>query len=149
MAAALLAAAVPACRRADGTHAPAEGATARVVIDGTGGPATVRVEVARTPAQREHGLMDRPALAPDAGMIFVFDETAPHGFWMKNTLVPLDLIFIGDDARVAAVVERAPLSLEVTDGGVDSRYVLEVNRGWAREHGVAPGARVRFENVLY
>jgi uncharacterized membrane protein (UPF0127 family) len=122
---------------------------ARVVIDAAGGAAAVRVEVARTPAQREHGLMDRTALAPDAGMIFVFEESVPHAFWMRNTLVALDMIFIGEDGRVAAIVERQPLGLETSDGGVDSRYVLEVNRGWARAHGVKVGDRVRFENVLY
>ena len=142
---AVLAAAPLACRgRTDGVR-PA----ARVTVEGGGRAAAVRVEVARTPEEREHGLMGRSRLDPDAGMIFVFGESAPHGFWMKNTLIPLDMIFIGDDGRVVAVVERRPLSLEVTDGGVASRYVLEVNAGWAREHGVAPGDRVRFENVLY
>jgi uncharacterized membrane protein (UPF0127 family) len=110
---------------------------------------TVRVEVARTPAEQEKGLMNRPHLPDDAGMVFVFADTARHGFWMKNTLVPLDLLFIGEDGRVEAVVERAPLGLDVDDGGVESRYVLEVNRGWARAHGVGRGNRVRLENVLY
>jgi uncharacterized protein len=120
-----------------------------VHILAAGGTATVRVEVARTPSEQEKGLMDRPSLSDDAGMVFVFAETAPHGFWMKNTLVPLDLVFIGEDGRVAAVVERTPLGLDVDDGGVKSRYVLEVNRGWSRAHGVRPGDRVHLENVLY
>jgi uncharacterized membrane protein (UPF0127 family) len=122
---------------------------ARVLVEAGPGVAAVRVEVARTPAARERGLMNRQQLDPDAGMLFVFDESAPHGFWMKNTLIPLDLLFLGEDGRVAAVVERRPLSLEVTDGEVESRYVLEVNGGWARAHGVRPGDRVRFENVLW
>jgi uncharacterized protein len=122
---------------------------ARVLVDAPGGAAAVRVEVARTAAQRERGLMDRASLDPDAGMIFVFEDSARHGFWMKNTLIPLDLLFIGEDGRVGAVVQRRPLSLEVTDGGVDSRYVLEVNGGWTQAHGVKVGATVRLENVLY
>ncbi len=130
--------------RADRPELPA-----RVLVDGAGGEVAVRVEVARTPAQRERGLMDRPHLDADAGMVFVFESSERHGFWMKNTLIPLDLLFIGEDGRVAAVVERQPLSLAVTDGGVESRYVLEVNGGWARQHGVSAGARVRLENVLY
>ncbi len=145
LATALLAAAGPGqgCR-ADGAR-PAP----RVLVDAAPGTATVRVEVARTPEQRERGLMDRARLDADAGMIFVFEESSRHGFWMKNTLIALDMLFIGDDGRVGAVVERQPLSLEVTDGGVGSRYVLEVNRGWARQHGVKAGDKVRFENVLY
>jgi uncharacterized membrane protein (UPF0127 family) len=120
-----------------------------VLVEASPGVAAVRVEVARTPAARERGLMNRPQLDPDEGMLFLFDESALHGFWMKNTLIPLDLLFLGEDGRVAAVVERRPLSLEVTDGEVESRYVLEVNGGWARAHGVRPGDRVRFENVLF
>jgi uncharacterized protein len=113
------------------------------------GVATVRLEVARTPAARERGLMDRPALAQDAGMLFVFASAERHGFWMKNTLIPLDMLFLSDGGRVVAVVERKPLTLDVTDGDVDSRYVLEVNGGWARAHGVAKGDQVTLENVLY
>ena len=93
--------------------------------------------------------MDRPALPADAGMLFVFDATERHGFWMKNTLIPLDLLFLADDGRVLAVVERRPLTLDVTDGGVASQYVLEVNGGWSQAHGVAKGDQVTLENVLY
>jgi uncharacterized membrane protein (UPF0127 family) len=113
------------------------------------GVATVELELARTDAARELGLMHRTALAPDAGMLFVFDGSARHGFWMRNTLIPLDMLFLSDDGRVLAVVQRQPLSLEVTDGGVESRYVLEVNAGWAQAHGVARGDQVTLENVLY
>ena len=84
---------------------------------------TIRVEVARTPAEQEKGLMNRPHLPDDdAGMVFVFADTARHGFWMKNTLVPLDLLFIGEDGRVEAVVVCLLLGLDVDDGGVESRY---------------------------
>ena len=133
------------CRSTAGAAHP----PARVVVEAQPGPATVRVEIARTPEERQHGLMDRPRLDPDGGMLFVFGESAPHGFWMSNTLIPLDILFLSEDGRVAAVVERQPLSLEVGDGGVPSRYVLEVNGGWARAHGVRTGDRVRFENVLF
>jgi uncharacterized membrane protein (UPF0127 family) len=133
----------------NGCHSHPTASVARVRVDVPGGEAAVRVEVARTPDERERGLMDRAGLDPDAGMIFVFERSERHGFWMKNTLIPLDLLFIGEDGRVAAVVQRQPLSLEVDDGGIDSRYVLEVNAGWARAHEVKAGARVRLENVLY
>ncbi len=121
----------------------------RVIVQGASGPAAVRVEVARTPEEQRRGLMHRHALAPDAGMLFVFPSEERHSFWMENTFLALDLLFIGDDGVVRAIVERAPLGREADDGGVSSRYVLEVNRGWSRAHGVKPGAKVTFEEVLF
>jgi uncharacterized protein len=145
-AAALVAALLLACRPPPPPPPPPE---ARVHVDASAGTATVRVEIARTPREQEKGLMDRAQLDADAGMIFPFATTGRHAFWMKNTILPLDLLFIGEDGRVAAIVERSPLGLDSDDGGVESRYVLEVNRGWARAHGVKPGDRVRLQNVLY
>ncbi len=105
---------------------------ARVVVETrTGARHVVAVELARTDAERERGLMFRRELALDAGMLFLFDESVPHQFWMKNTLIPLDMIFIGEDRAV----------------GAPSRYVLEVNGGWSAAHGVRAGDRVRFEGV--
>jgi hypothetical protein len=105
------------------------------------------VEVARTPDELARGLMHRTSLAEGAGMLFVFPETAEHTFWMRNTLIPLDMIFIDEDRLVVGVVENAePLTLEPRSAG-PSRYVLEVIGGWAARHGVAAGDRVAFENV--
>jgi uncharacterized membrane protein (UPF0127 family) len=124
-------------------------AAPRVVVETTAGAhLSVNVEVARTDAERARGLMFRRSLAPDAGMIFLFDQSAEHGFWMQNTLIPLDMIFIDDDGRIVGIVERAaPLTTTLRTVGVPSRYVLEVNGGWSAAHGVASGDRVRFENV--
>jgi uncharacterized membrane protein (UPF0127 family) len=81
-------------------------------------------------------------------MLFLFDESAEHAFWMKNTLIPLDMIFIAEDGRISGIVTRAiPGDLSPRSAGGPSRYVLEVNGGWAEAHGVAAGDRVRFENV--
>jgi uncharacterized protein len=121
----------------------------RALVHTSQGVAAVTLEVARTAPARELGLMHRPELSPDAGMLFVFESAERHGFWMKDTLIPLDMLFLGEDGRVLAVVERRPLSLEVTDGDVSSRYVLEVNGGWTRAHGVRRGDQVTLENVLY
>src|SRR5574341_604678 len=123
---------------------------ARVVVETRrGGRHSVTVEVARSDAERARGLMFRASLADDAGMLFVFDETAEHPFWMKNTLIPLDMIFIGDEGRVVGVVSRAtPGSLEPRSGG-SSRFVLEVVGGWAEAHGVAAGDQIRFEGVPF
>jgi uncharacterized membrane protein (UPF0127 family) len=122
---------------------------ARVVVEtAAGGRHAVAVEIARTDAERARGLMHRTSLPDDAGMLFLFDETAEHGFWMMNTLIPLDMIFIDEDGRIVGVVERAePRSTESRSVGAPSRYVLEVNGGWTGARGVKAGDRVRFENV--
>lgn len=121
----------------------------RVVVETAAGARhEVTVELARTEPERRQGLMHRTSLGEDAGMLFVFDETADHGFWMMNTLIPLDMIFIDDDGRIAGVIERAePRTTASRSVGAPSRYVLEVNGGWARSRGVRAGDRVRFENV--
>ena len=141
-----------ACAKGDGAGPSSgpSGTAPRVVVEPRrGGRFAVTVEVARTDSERTRGLMFRSALAPDAGMLFVFEETGEHAFWMKNTLIPLDMIFIGDDGRVSGVVARAtPGSLEPRSGG-PSRFVLEVNGGWAEAHGVAAGDAIRFEGVTY
>jgi len=128
---------------------PAAAPAPRVVVETRAGARhVVTVELARTDAERARGLMHRTALAPDAGMLFLFDESAEHAFWMKNTLIPLDMIFIAEDGRIAGIVARAiPGDLSPRSAGGPSRYVLEVNGGWAEAHGVGPGDRVRFENV--
>jgi uncharacterized protein len=122
---------------------------ARVVVETAGGALhPVTVELARTDEERTRGLMNRRQLAPEAGMLFLFSESEPRAFWMKNTLIPLDMLFIDEGGRVVGLIERAePLTLSPRDPGVPSRYVLEVNGGWAAAHGVRPGDRVRFENV--
>ncbi len=127
---------------------PAAVTAPRVTIESPSGrSATVEVELARTPEEHERGLMFRERLAPGSGMLFVFPETAEHPFWMKNTLIPLDLVFIDEGGSVVGVVERAePLSLEPRSAGA-SRYVLEVAGGFCAQHGVRAGDRVRLEGL--
>jgi len=118
------------------------------VIRGLGGVAEVSLEVAATPAERERGLMYRSSLAEGRGMLFVFDEDGNHGFWMKNTLIPLDMLFIARDGTVVGVHANAtPLSTANISVGKSSRYVLEVPGGWAARHGIAAGARVELRGV--
>jgi uncharacterized protein len=138
-----------ACTAGPGDDGASGGpAVVRVLVENAGGGVhEVKAEVARTEAERQRGLMHRERLAPDEGMLFVFPTAAAHAFWMKNTLIPLDMIFIDDDGRVVGVVERAqPHSLEPRSGGV-SRYVLEVNGGWAAAHAIRKGDRVRFDGL--
>ena len=118
------------------------------VIRGPGGAVEVALEVAATPAARARGLMYRTSLAEGHGMLFIFDEDASHGFWMKNTLIPLDMLFIARDGTVVGIHPNAtPLSTADIRVGTPSRYVLEVPGGWAARHGVAAGARVELRGV--
>ena len=103
----------------------------------------LEVELALTEPSRERGLMFRKSLAEGAGMLFVFPAAAPHTFWMKNTLIPLDMIFAGDDGAVLGCVARAePLTLTSRHVEGDSKYVLELPGGWCTEHGLSRGARL-------
>ena len=111
-------------------------------------PVRVVVELAKTAEQRRRGLMYRQNLGADAGMLFLFEEDEIHGFWMKNTLIPLDMIFIRKDGTVAGVVENAePKTLKSRSIDQPSRHVLEVNGGFARAHGIGEGTRVSYEHV--
>ncbi|MEZ4335973.1 MAG: DUF192 domain-containing protein [Sandaracinaceae bacterium] len=119
---------------------------AEVVLEPPGGEAvTVRVEVAATPALQRRGLMFRHTMAPDAGMLFVFDEPEVQSFWMRNTYLRLDMIFIDSDRRVVGLVENAaPLTEDERAIDAESQYVLEVHGGFAAAHGIIPGTPVRF-----
>src|SRR5207249_7239504 len=118
------------------------------VIRGPGSVAEVSLEVAATPAERERGLMYRTSLAEGRGMLFVFDADGNQSFWMKNTLIPLDLLFIARDGTVVGIYASAtPLSTANIAVGKPSRYVLEVPGGWTARHGIAVGARVELRGL--
>jgi uncharacterized membrane protein (UPF0127 family) len=127
---------------------PRFGAPAVVLKPPGRDPVRVRVEVARTPAETRRGLMFRRELEPDAGMLFVFERAQRLTFWMRNTWIPLDMIFITPDRRVLGIVENAePETDDPREVEGRSQFVLEVNAGFARAHGIVPGTPVRFENV--
>ena len=128
---------------------PREPVSARVHLTGAdGADHAVTVEVVRKEAELRKGLMDRKHLDPDAGMLFFMGEVDVHTFWMKNTYIPLDMIFVTRDMVVAGVVENAePRTLDSRSVDRESRYVVEVNAGFARAHGIGEGTPVRFENV--
>jgi len=101
------------------------------------------VEIARTPAEMERGLMFRDRLPPDHGMLFLYEEERPVSFWMKNTLIPLDLIFADSSGRILQIAERAvPLSTALISSEKPVRAVLEVNGGTAARLGIAVGDRL-------
>jgi uncharacterized membrane protein (UPF0127 family) len=104
------------------------------------------VEIARTPAERERGFQYRRELAETRGMIFLFPREEALSFWMKNTPIPLDMIFISDARKIVGIVENAtPFSLQSRSVPGKSRYVLEINGGLSRRHGFRAGDTVRFE----
>jgi uncharacterized membrane protein (UPF0127 family) len=112
------------------------------------GPVPVSLEVAADDVTRTRGLMYRDRLADGHGMLFVFDADTDHSFWMKNTVIPLDMIFIGGDRRVVGIhADATPLSLVPISVGHPSRWVLEVAGGYAGRAGIAAGDAVDFERV--
>ena len=108
----------------------------------------VAAELALDEASRARGLMDRRSLAPGTGMVFVFPDVSPHKFWMHNTYIPLDMIFVGGDRRVVYVEDQAePLTETARGPDAPTQFVVEVPGGWARSHGIEPGTSVRFTGV--
>lgn len=123
-------------------------APGRVVFATAQGPVAVVVEVADTPAARQAGLQRRKALPAMQGMVFVFPRSAHQSFWMKDTWIPLDMIFVDAGLRVVGVVhDAAPMTLDSRSVAGASQYVIEVNGGFARDHGIEAGTQIAFERV--
>ncbi len=116
----------------------------RVDLRWDGGKASFSVEVADDPEERAKGLMFRDKMALSAGMLFVYDSPSRASFWMKNTLIPLDMVFADPTGRVTRVHANAvPGDLTSIDGGEGVQYILEINGGLARRLGIAEGAELR------
>lgn len=109
------------------------------------------VEIADEHEERRQGLMFVDELAPDAGMLFVWRRAAPRSFWMRNTRIPLDIVYIGPDRRIVAWSLDTPpcrtTSCPSYPSGAPAQYVLEVNAGEMARLGVEIGDRVRFGNI--
>jgi len=107
------------------------------------------VEVASTPEAWERGLMERASLAPEAGMFFHFPDVAPRAFWMMNTLIPLDMLFLDPEGRIINIQENAqpcaaPRRCPTYHSTAPAQYVLEIPGGRARALGIRAGDRVHF-----
>jgi uncharacterized protein len=103
----------------------------------------ISVEIADTPETRERGLMHREEMARDAGMLFDFGEARSVSMWMKNTLIPLDMLFLRDDGTIANIARNArPLDLTPIPSSEPVRYVLELNGGAAAAYGARAGDRL-------
>lgn len=104
------------------------------------------IEIAADDASRAHGLMDRTEMAADHGMLFVFDDEAMRAFWMKNTKIPLDMLFFDGEKKLISIQHRVPpCTADPCPGyssGAPARYVLELNGGESEKLGLTPGDRI-------
>ena len=117
----------------------------RVDIRGDWGSARFSVEVADDPAERSQGLMNRPSMATGAGMLFVYEQPQRAVFWMKNTLIPLDMLFIDANASIARIHKNAvPMSEAIIESGQAVVGVLELNGGSADYFGIKNGDKIIF-----
>lgn len=103
------------------------------------GSKTFELEVARSTAEQEKGLMERDAMPANHGMIFVFPDEEERGFWMKNTRIPLDILFLTAAGKVVSISQMQAYDRTVTQSHGDARYAIELNLGAAQEAGVKPG----------
>jgi uncharacterized membrane protein (UPF0127 family) len=131
---------IPACMQKQPT----------LVIHSASGDHQLRVEVVTKPADQAQGLMYRRSLGKDSGMLFIFRQEEPQSFWMKNTLIPLDMIFISRDLVIVDIMTMQPC---ITDPCPDytsrqpAQYVLEVNAGYCRSRNIIIGDKVSSDAI--
>jgi hypothetical protein len=113
-----------------------------VTIEASTGTHRFIAEVARTPDEQSRGMMFRESIAPDRAMIFPYDPPQETAFWMENTMIPLDMIFIRADGTIARIVTAEPLSRELVPSGEPVSAVLEIGGGRAAQLGIKPGDEV-------
>jgi uncharacterized membrane protein (UPF0127 family) len=132
------------CPKDTGTAPKLERRTLRFV-DSAGAP-KLKVEMARAPSEHERGLMFRTKLGELEGMLFEWPSEAPRVFWMRNTCIPLDMLFINKDGVVVGIQENVPTLNEAPRTvPCPAAYVLEVNAGWCRRHEIEPGMHMKVE----
>jgi uncharacterized protein len=107
------------------------------------GNARVAAEYARSPAERERGLMERTKMPEDHGMLFRFDDFRRHCLWMKNTPLPLSAAFMDEQGQIVDIIDLEPLDTAIRCSSEPARYALEVNQGWFNSYGIKVGERVR------
>lgn len=114
-----------------------------------GGERSFSIEVADTSAEREAGLMFRENMADDHGMLFVFDGERDVSFWMKNTPMPLDLVFVGQDGKIRAIKRGEPQSEAIISPGKPVRFVLELKAGTTAKDGIEDGDLLRHPAIAH
>ncbi len=121
-------------------------ALGKVTFGDAPGAPSVQVELARDEASRERGLMYRTDMATDSGMLFSWEDERVRSFWMHNTCIPLDMLYITKAGVISGILEQVP-TLNEAPRRIDCpvAHVLELNAGWARSHGLKPGMKVTIE----
>lgn len=119
--------------------APAPSPSGLPTVEMKLGTRTYKLEVAATDADRQKGLMQRDTMPEDHGMIFVFPDEAERAFWMKNTRIPLDILYIAADGRVVSIKQMKPYDLNTTPSDGPAKWAIELNKGQAAVAGVKPG----------
>jgi len=116
-------------------------------IESSGRTHHFRVEIAQSPEEQARGLMFRNELAPDSGMLFPFEKEREASFWMKNTVIPLDIVFVRTDGSIESIAaETEPYSLDPIRSGEPVAAVLEIAGGRAAQLGIVPGDIVTWQN---
>ena len=115
---------------------------AQTVVQLSAGMHLIRAELAADMATRSRGLMFRKSLAPNAGMVFVFDEASQHCMWMKNTYVPLSVAFLDEQGTIINIEDMAPQTEDTHCAKKPARYALEMDRGWFASRGIKPGTKL-------
>ena len=114
----------------------------KISIEGRGVSHTLTVELAKTEAQRNQGLMHRKTLKDGEGMLFIFERDQALTFWMKNTLIPLSIAYIASDGRIFEIYDMEPQNLKTVASSRSGRYALEVPQGWFSRAGLGVGDRL-------
>ena len=112
------------------------------VVQLSAGMHSIRAEVAADFSTRMRGLMHRPSMPANSGMLFIFDQPSIHCMWMKNTLIPLSVAFLDEAGTVINVADMQPHSEQSHCAAREARYALEMNRGWFTARGIKPGMRL-------
>jgi len=115
----------------------------KLAVDTKAGQKLFSIEIADESSEQERGLMFRTEMPDDRGMLFPLNVTREASFWMENTPMPLDLLFIGEDGRVKAILKGQPFSRAPISPGVPVRFVLELKEGISARNGIEPGDRLR------
>lgn len=105
----------------------------------------IKVEIADSELEREKGLMYRESLDENSGMLFIFPDSKTRGFWMKNTLIPLDILFIDDSLKIVDIKTAIPCYSEpcaIYTSNLPAKYVLEVNSGFSKHNNLSIGERI-------
>ena len=156
---AALAAVLPACGSVDAGVRDTDVATNGEQAAETGTPAVaqalelvplrvggieIRVEIADDADERQRGLMYRESLEENQGMLFVYPEQRTLGFWMKNTLIPLDIAYIDREGRIVDIQQMEPQTTATHDSAAPAMYALEMNQGWFEANGIRIGDLIEF-----